>query len=62
MAKNKGPRIQITIECAECKKNNGKKGVSRYITSKNKRNTQHKLEIKKYCKYCIKHTKHKEIK
>lgn len=62
MAKTKGPRIQITIECIECKKNNEKRGVSRYITSKNRRNTLEKLEIKKYCKYCIKHTNHKEIK
>jgi len=62
MAKNKGPRLPITIECSECKKNHSKKGVSRYLTSKNRRNTINKLELKKFCKFCNSHTLHKEIK
>lgn len=62
MAKNKGPRVQITTECIECKKNINKKGVSRYITSKNRRNTTEKLELKKYCRFCNAHTIHREIK
>lgn len=62
MAKNKGPRVQITTECVECKKNINKKGVSRYITSKNRRNTTEKLELMKYCRFCNTHTLHKEIK
>jgi len=62
MAKNKGPRTFITIECINCKTNKNKKGVSRYLTFKNKRNTPEKLEIKKYCKFCNQHTIHKEIK
>lgn len=61
--KKKSIRILVTIECILCRtiKNNNK-GVSRYITSKNKKNTLIKLELKKYCKYCNLHTFHKEIK
>lgn len=62
MPKSKGPRSHITIECIECRKNINGKGTSRYITSKNRRNLSEKLELKKYCKYCKKHTIHKEIK
>ncbi len=64
MAKSKGPRISITLECSQCRKNDNKrsKGVSRYLTSKNRRNTTEKLELSKYCKYCNEHTIHKEIK
>jgi large subunit ribosomal protein L33 len=64
MAKNKGPRIFITLECTECRKNENKRreGVSRYLTSKNRRNTPDKLELLKYCRHCNKHTVHKEIK
>lgn len=65
MAKNKGPRISITLECKDCRdKTNPQrtKGVSRYLSSKNRRNTPEKLEILKYCRYCNRHTIHKEIK
>jgi large subunit ribosomal protein L33 len=64
MVKNKGPRIVITIECIECRKNENKRsaGISRYLTSKNRRNTPDKLELLKYCRHCNKHTNHKEIK
>jgi large subunit ribosomal protein L33 len=64
MAKNKGPRIVITLECTECKGNLNQRsnGVSRYLSSKNRRNTPDKLEISKFCRYCNKHTTHKEIK
>ncbi len=64
MAKNKGPRIFITLECTECRENQNKRsnGVSRYLTSKNRRNTSEKLELLKHCKHCNKHTLHKEIK
>lgn len=49
MAKNKGVRIIITLECTECRTNTDKrsKGVSRYTTMKNRRNTTARLEIKK---------------
>jgi large subunit ribosomal protein L33 len=64
MAKSKGPRILITLECTECRLNKEKRtaGVSRYLSTKNRRNTPEKLEIAKYCPYCNKHTVHKEIK
>ena len=64
MAKSKGPRIMITLECTECRENKDQRtlGVSRYQTSKNRRNTPDKLEISKYCRYCNKQTLHKEIK
>ena len=62
MAKKKGEaRIIITLECVDCRKNDNR-NVSRYSTTKNKRNTTGKLEIKKYCRYERKHTIHKEIK
>ena len=35
---------------------NARQGVSRYLTSKNRRNTPDKLEILKHCRYCNKHT------
>ena len=65
MAKNKGVRILITLECSECRSNTNSKrsnGVSRYLTQKNRRNTPNQLELKKYCSYCNKSTIHKEIK
>jgi large subunit ribosomal protein L33 len=45
----------IALQCTECKRKN-------YTTGKNKRNTQNKLEFKKYCKFDKKHTLHKETK
>jgi large subunit ribosomal protein L33 len=61
MAKSKGPRIVITLECRQ-NENKRSNGVSRYLTSKNRRNTPDKLQISKFCKYCNKHTIHKETK
>jgi len=48
-------RVNILLACPECKRRN-------YSTTKNKKNTQAKLELKKYCPYCKKHTLHKEAK
>ena len=64
MAKNKGTRILITLECTECRSNLNKRspGVSRYLTQKNRRNNPERLELKKYCPHCNKTTVHKEIK
>ncbi len=45
----------ITLECTECKRRN-------YTSTKNKRNTTGRLEIKKYCKWCKEHTAHKETR
>ncbi|MGB3693281.1 MAG: 50S ribosomal protein L33 [Spirulinaceae cyanobacterium] len=64
MASKKGVRITISVECTECRTNNNKRsnGVSRYTTSKNRRNTTARLELKKFCTHCNQHTVHKEIK
>lgn len=61
MAKKKGDRVQIILECTEQKKT-GVPGISRYITTKNKKNTPKKMELKKYNPYLKKVTVHKEIK
>ncbi|MGB9629290.1 MAG: 50S ribosomal protein L33 [Thermodesulfobacteriota bacterium] len=45
----------IALACTECKRRN-------YSTTKNKRTTPDKLELKKYCRFCRKHTIHKETK
>jgi large subunit ribosomal protein L33 len=60
MAK-KGNRIQVIMECTE-HKNSGVPGTSRYITTKNRKNTTQRLELKKYNPILKKVTLHKEIK
>ncbi|MBW1690324.1 MAG: 50S ribosomal protein L33 [Deltaproteobacteria bacterium] len=45
----------ITLACTACKRRN-------YTTSKNKRRTPDKLQLKKYCPFCRTHTLHKETK
>ncbi len=64
MAKSKGVRIVVTLECTECRTNVDKRsaGVSRYTTTKNRRNTTNRLELKKFCRHCNRHIVHKEIK
>jgi large subunit ribosomal protein L33 len=52
----KGNRIQVILECTE------KPGSSRYVTTKNRRNTPDRIEMKKYNPVLRKHTVHKEIK
>ena len=60
MAK-KGNRVQVIMECTE-HKTSGKPGTSRYITTKNKKNTTDRLELKKFNAILKKMTLHKEIK
>ncbi|HLC17717.1 MAG TPA: 50S ribosomal protein L33 [Thermodesulfobacteriota bacterium] len=45
----------ITLACTDCKRRN-------YSTTKNKKTIPDRLELKKYCKFCRKHTVHKETK
>jgi large subunit ribosomal protein L33 len=45
----------VTLACTECKQRN-------YTTTKNKKSTPDKLEFKKYCRFCQKHTSHRETK
>jgi len=59
--KNKAVRHQVILECTE-HKNSGQPGTSRYITTKNRRNTPERLELKKYNRILKKYTIHKEIK
>ena len=60
MAK-KGNRVQVILECTE-QKGSGVPGMSRYITTKNKKNTPERIELKKFNPYMRKVTIHKEIK
>ncbi|HOD72544.1 MAG TPA: 50S ribosomal protein L33 [Deltaproteobacteria bacterium] len=48
-------RDSITLACTECKRRN-------YMSSRNKKKSTEKLEIKKYCAFCRTHTVHKETK
>ena len=48
-------RVKITLACSDCKQRN-------YDTKKNKKNDPDRLEMKKYCRFCRKHTLHKETK
>ena len=59
--KAKGNRVQVILECTEIK-NSGLPGTSRYITTKNRKNTTERLELKKYNPYLKRYTIHKEIK
>ena len=58
--KAKGNRIQVILECTE-QKESGVPGMSRYITTKNRKNTPDRLEMKKYNPYLKKVTVHREI-
>ena len=46
-------RNAVTLACTECKSRN-------YQTNKNKKNDPDRIEFNKYCKFCKKHTLHKE--
>ena len=59
--KAKGNRVQVILECTEHEAS-GMPGMSRYITTKNRKNTPGRLELKKYNPILKKMTIHKEIK
>lgn len=59
--KNKEARQQVILECTE-QKASGVPGMSRYITTKNRKNTTERLELKKYNPYLKRVTVHKEVK
>lgn len=48
-------RTMVTLACTECKRRN-------FTTTKNKANMPDRMEIKKYCPWCKKHTLHKETR
>ncbi len=60
MAKKKGARIIVTLECTEARKEG--KTPSRYTTTKNRQNTPERLELRKYNPYLKRHTLHREIR
>ena len=47
--------VKITLACAGSKEGN-------YNKEKNKKNNPDRLEMKKYCRFCKKHTVHRETK
>ena len=54
------PRETVIIECSEARAEN--KPVSRYMTHRNKKTQQEKVEKMKYNKFLKRRTLHKEIK
>ena len=48
-------RTLVTLACTDCKRRN-------YTIKKNKSNNPERLEMKKYCRWCRKHTAHKETR
>ncbi|MGB5988794.1 MAG: 50S ribosomal protein L33 [Marinifilaceae bacterium] len=59
--KSKGNRVQVILECTEHKES-GMAGTSRYITTKSRKNTPERMELKKYNPILKKVTLHREIK
>ncbi|HYK08435.1 MAG TPA: 50S ribosomal protein L33 [Candidatus Eisenbacteria bacterium] len=53
MPKKGDHRIKVGLVCTVCKNRN-------YVTERNKLNTEEKLKLKKYCRFCKKTTEHKE--
>nr|YP_009171704.1 ribosomal protein L33 [Euonymus japonicus]YP_009433538.1 ribosomal protein L33 [Euonymus schensianus]YP_009480116.1 ribosomal protein L33 [Euonymus hamiltonianus]YP_009775965.1 ribosomal protein L33 [Euonymus szechuanensis]YP_010146089.1 ribosomal protein L33 [Euonymus fortunei]YP_010146174.1 ribosomal protein L33 [Euonymus maackii]YP_010184666.1 ribosomal protein L33 [Buxus megistophylla]YP_010265948.1 ribosomal protein L33 [Euonymus europaeus]YP_010353535.1 ribosomal protein L33 [Euony len=67
MARGKDTRVKVILECTGCVRtgvsvNKKSRGISRYITQKNRHNTPGRLELRKFCPYCYKHRIHGEIK
>jgi len=54
-ARDTAMRDMITLACNECKRRN-------YNTTKNKKKTTERLELKKFCPWCRTHTTHRETK
>ena len=48
-------RTKITLACTECKQRN-------YNMTKDKKTHPDRMETKKYCRFCKRHTMHKETK
>ncbi len=50
-----GQRVAVTMACEECKRRN-------YQTMKSRRNTPDRVELRKFCRWCGRHTPHKETR
>jgi len=48
-------RENVSMACGECKRRN-------YTATRNKKKHTARLEMKKYCKFCRRHTLHREVK
>ena len=48
-------RVKVVLACTECKQRN-------YNTKNNTNNDPDRLEMNKYCRFCRKHTLHRETK
>jgi large subunit ribosomal protein L33 len=48
-------RIAVTLACEDCKRRN-------YQTNKSKRNNPDRITLRKYCKWCRRHTGHRETR
>ena len=48
-------RDLLALACGECKRRH-------YTTAQNKRTTTEKLVLRQSCRFCKKHTEHKEAK
>src|ERR1700683_3388242 len=48
-------RIAATLACEDCKRRN-------YQTNKSKRNNPERLQLRKYCRWCGRHTAHRETR
>jgi large subunit ribosomal protein L33 len=51
----KDNRVIVTLACEGCKNRN-------YTSDKNKKSNPDRIQLKKYCPTCKKHTPHKETK
>ncbi len=47
-------RDTVHLQCTECKRRN-------YTAGRNKKQQTTKLQFNKYCRFCRKHTPHKEV-
>jgi large subunit ribosomal protein L33 len=50
-----GERLRVALSCSEC-------GARNYQTTKSREKSSVRLEIKKFCPTCARHTLHKETK
>ncbi|MDD5547336.1 MAG: 50S ribosomal protein L33 [Candidatus Pacebacteria bacterium] len=55
MSESKALVNSVKLRCDACKRVN-------YYTRKNKKLVERKIDTKKFCNWCRKHTKHKEAK
>ena len=58
----KGARVRITLACTECKQRNYNLKKNKQKLKKNKQKHPDRMELQKYCRFCKKHTLHRETK